>query len=213
MVVIVRQFPLAVELLASLRHLPSVGALRPACCPACDHPAFAPGKPLRIVGHGKYRRQVLGLVEASGELLIWVRRYLCRGCGRTISVLPAGLYPRRLYAGMVIVASVFLSLLCGQPAQQVCRRWGGEAAPSWKTLGRWERQMLWPLFGWLARQLGIAAGPARDRSERRRRLGRMLALHGLGPPSELEAVQAAACALVSDTAHDGARGQLLARAR
>lgn len=74
MVVIIRQFAVCVEQLANRSQLPSVEALRPACCPVGDQPAYPPGERLGIVGHGTYRRQVLGLFETCGQLVIWVRR-------------------------------------------------------------------------------------------------------------------------------------------
>jgi len=167
-----------------------------------------------IVGHGTYSRQVLGLVDSCRQLVIWVRRYLCRGCRRTISVLPAGLYPGRWYAGMVMVAALFLNLLQGWSAAEVRRRYGGDSETTgWKTLGRWQGQLLCPLWSWLAHQLGSDGTPAPDRKEQRRRLVRMLALHGVGPPSELVEIEAAAPLLVRCTAHDGRLGWPMRRGR
>jgi hypothetical protein len=45
-----------------------------------------------------YSRQVRGLVE--GWILIWVRRYLCVKCGRTMSCLPDWLHGARKNQGM-----------------------------------------------------------------------------------------------------------------
>jgi len=214
MVVIVGQFAVSVEQLADPRQLPSVEAQRPSSCPACDQPAHPPGERLGIVGHGTYSRQVLGLVDSCRQLVIWVRRYLCRGCRRTMSVLPDSLYPGRWYAGMVMVAALFLSVLQGWSAAEVRRRYGGDSETTgWKTLGRWQRQLLCPLWSWLSRQLGCDEMPGHGRKEQRWRLVRMLALHGIGPPSGLVAVEAAAPLLVRCTAHDGRRGWPMRRGR
>ena len=51
---------------------------RPDHCPQCE--AQEP-----LVGHGFYSRT---LVDAAFEGMIRVRRYLCRSCRRTISLLP-----------------------------------------------------------------------------------------------------------------------------
>jgi hypothetical protein len=214
MAVIVKQLAVSVEQLADLRQLPSVQVQRPSSCPVCGQPAYPPGEALGIVGHGTYTRQVLGLVDLCGQVVIWVRRYLCRGCGRTISVLPDGLYPGRWYAGAVMVVSLFLSLLKGWSAADVRQRCGGIGTDQgWKTLRRWQRHLLCPLWGWWAGQLGIDEQPASTRDEQRRRLSRLLGLHGVGPPNELSEVEATVPLLVQDTAHIGADGWSMARAR
>ena len=92
MVMIVGESSVSVERLSHRSTLPSVEALRPTCCPYCGHVAQQPSK-LGVVGHGTYTRQVLGLISRSRQLMIWVRRYLCRGCQKTISVLPDALSP------------------------------------------------------------------------------------------------------------------------
>jgi hypothetical protein len=203
MVSILRRFSVDIEDLVDLSRFPSVEDLRPSACPLCKHPARPPGERLGIVGHGTYLRQVLGLLEASKSLVIRVRRYLCRGCWRTISVLPEALLPRRWYAAAAILLALVLSLLLGVAAAEVRRRLAdpGETQ-GWKTLDRWQRQLLAPLWSWVAAQLGFAAqGPGRNRVQRSDRLGKLLLLHGAGersPPEELERV---ACALARGTAH------------
>lgn len=205
MAVIVRRFPVSVESLSQLNCLPSVEELRPLCCPLCQEPARMEGK-LRIVGHGRYRRQALGLAGRQEGLLIWIRRFLCRGCGHTISVHPDGLYPGRWYGGLAILLGLVLSLLEGKPDKEVreCIA-GARESRGWKSLERWRRQLLSPLWGWLARQLG-GIGPAGDRDESRRRLWRLLSLHGAGTSSPSEALGQIARQLVVATAHVGSVG-------
>lgn len=213
MVVIVRAFPVSVEDLADLSRLPSVEELRPSCCPLCQQPSRPPGGGLQIVGHGTYRRQALGLLGGCRDLVVWIRRFLCRGCRRTISVLPDMLYPRRWYAAVAILVSLTLALLVGEPASRIRERLGhaGETR-GWKTLERWQRQLLSPLWSWLSRELGFTE-PARDREGSRRRLVRLLALHGASgtsPPAEIEDV---ARRLVVETAHAGTVGWEMRRGR
>jgi hypothetical protein len=132
MVAILRPFSVDVEDLVDLSRLPSVDDLRPCACPLCGEPSQRPGERLGIVGHGTYLRQVL---EASKAIVIRVRRYLCRACRRTISVLPEALLPRRWYAAGAILLALVLSLLLGKTAEEIRRRF---AAPGetrgWKTL-------------------------------------------------------------------------------
>ncbi len=215
MVAIVRSFPVDVEDLHSLSRLPSVDDLRPCWCPLCGQPARPPGQLLGIVGHGTYLRQVLGLVEVGKALVIRVRRYLCRGCRTTISVLPDELLPRRWYAGTAILVALTLSLLVGIPAAEVRRRLAqpGET-PGWKTLDRWQRGLLAPLWSWAAAQLGFAdRGQAGDRVQRTDRLRRLLSLHGEGGRSPTEQIELVACALATGTAHTQAESWEISRGR
>lgn len=200
MVVIVRPFPVSVESLSQLSCVPSVEELRPKCCPLCQEPARTE-EGLRIVGHGTYKRQLLGLMSGCREMLIRLRRFLCRSCRRTISVQPDDLYPGRWYGGVAILLSLVLSLLRGKPDAKVRERIAGPCdARGWKTLERWRQQLLSPLWSWLARQLG-ASGPPGDRKDRRRRLLRLLLLHGAGTDSPTEALTQVVRQLVVATAH------------
>jgi len=159
--------------------LPPVEVLRPARCPACGNPSYPPGQPLGLIGHGTYRRRVLGLDEDRDGLLIWVRRYLCTQCGGTTSVLPCVLYPGRQYAGIAILISLVLLLLRGKCAGEVRSHiTGSEEGHGWRSLSRWRRQVLAPLWGWTARQLGINGHPTSDRSAQTQRLNRLLGLLG-----------------------------------
>lgn len=163
------------------RRLPSVEALRPLSCPGCGRLARDAGKPrLEIVGHGTYDRQVLG-VDAPGSLVIPVRRYLCCGCRATTSVLPDPLYPGRWYGAWAILEALVLVFALGLPIDQVRRELGVQTStPGWRSVHRWRRELLAPLWGWLARELG-ARGSCAGREEARRRLMRLLGRVGERP--------------------------------
>jgi len=203
MVAILRAFPVDVTNLVDLSCLPSVDELRPSACPLCRNPSRPAGGRLGIVGHGTYRRQVLGHLESARALVIRVRRYLCRGCRATISVLPEPLLPRRWYAGGAILLALTLSLLLGNPAAEIRRRLGEPGETSgWKTLDRWQRQLLDPLWSWTAAQLGFTKQSAgNDRVQRADRLRKLLQLYGGGGRSPTEEIERIACALARSTAH------------
>jgi len=214
MALILVRFPVAVEDLAHQNRLPSVEELRPCSCPLCGQPARPPGSKLGIVGNGIYTRQVLGLLCEGGSLVIRVRRYLCRACARSISVLPDALLPWRWYAATTMLVALVLSLLQGKTAGEMRRRFGpaGET-PGWKTLGRWQRQLLAPLWSWVAAQVAAATGrPAATRAERRDRLRRMAALHGTHARSPELEIEDAARALATGTAHTRTNGWLVRHA-
>jgi len=214
MVVIVRTFPIAVEDLADRSRLPTVDDLRPDSCPLCGQPARPPGSRLGIVGNGTYERQVLGLVAASQSLVIFVRRFLCRGCRVSMAVLPDALLPRRWYAGTAMLLALVGSLLRGRSAAGIRGELGERGTTNgWKTLDRWQRGLLAPLWGWTAAQTGFARGrPGANRVERSDRLRKLLGLRGAHARSPDTDMEQAARGLVAGTAHSGAESWLIKRA-
>jgi hypothetical protein len=188
-----------IEELFDVTRLPSVDCLRPTTCPCCGKPAFSLGERLGIVGHGTYRRQVLGLVEASGDGTILVRRYLCQGCKRTMSILSAGLHPSRWYAGGVILEALRLHLLEGQSEREVREHFGiGVDSESWRSLRRWRSQLLVTLWAWLRGRLG-ARGKATSREDGRHRLRQLLS--EAGPDKHFGDAFTAARRLLTGTVH------------
>jgi Domain of unknown function (DUF6431) len=111
---------------------------------------------VRVQGHGCYSRQVCGLRE--GWIVIWVRRYLCRDCGHTMSRLPDWLHPWRWYAATVIIEALYRHLILRETACAIGIRFGrSRQASGWRSLRRWRKQLLVSptLWGWLGRRLGI----------------------------------------------------------
>ena len=173
MIIVCSVFECVEELFEAAR-LPPVEQLRPSSCPLCGELAFSPGRPLGIVGHGTYQRQVLGVAEAAEESITLVRRYFCRGCERTINILSDYLHPRRWYYGGAILEAVRLHLLEGLSEREIRERFGiAVDSESWRTLRRWRSELLLTLWYWLSRRLGFR-GKARSREDGRRRLRQLL---------------------------------------
>jgi len=135
---------------------PTIEQTRPAFCPMCGQPFRYESGRLAIIGHGFYKRQLLGLAELPAGI-IWVRRFLCRECRKTISVLPDQVHPYRWYAAIAILQALWLHLLLGETAKDVSIRLRGAASSSWRSLRRWGQQLLQSptLWGWLGRSLGV----------------------------------------------------------
>ena len=76
---------------------------RPDHCPQCE--AKQP-----LAGHGFYRRT---LVDPTFDGVIRVRRYLCRLCKRTVSLLPEFALPWRRFSLTVIALFLVARLLQG----------------------------------------------------------------------------------------------------
>src|SRR5882757_8699869 len=76
---------------------------RPDHCPQCEakHP---------LTGHGFYHRT---LVDAAFDGIISVRRYLCRSCKRTVSLLPGFAFPWLRFSVSVIALFLVARLLHG----------------------------------------------------------------------------------------------------
>src|SRR5437867_4527466 len=145
-VVILHSLAISVEqLCARSAGAPSVEELRPRFCAECGQLARDGGR-VRVQGHGCYSRQVCGLSE--GWIVVWVRRYLCRDCGHTMSRLPDWLHPWRWYAAAVIVEALYRHLILGETARWIGVRFGrsGEAS-EWRSLRRWRTQMAHPVVG------------------------------------------------------------------
>jgi hypothetical protein len=95
---------------------------RPDHCPQCE--AKRP-----LTGHGFYRRT---LVDAACDGVIRVRRYLCRSCKRTVSLLPEFVLPwlrfsislialflvARLLNGLTLVAAAQVAAQTAMPYQR-----------------------------------------------------------------------------------------------
>jgi len=173
-VVILHSLAISVEhLCAQAAGAPSVEELRPRFCTQCGQLA-RDGSRVRVQGHGCYSRQVRGL--RVGWIVIWVRRYLCRDCGHTMSRLPDWLHPWRWYAATVIIEGLYRHLILGETARSISARFGRQAdTQGWRSLRRWRAQLLVSptLWGWLRSRLGISR-PAENRKQGQRHLTRWL---------------------------------------
>ena len=120
----------------------------PRGCPLCCRAS--------IIGHGQRRKQA----HDGQQECVWVRRGLCRLCGKTFTILPGWSPPYGHY-----------SLRCRQEAwAAVCTNGAGweQAAPDCKdparlpdpsTLRRWARCRIVSLYcGAKARLLGLKVG-------------------------------------------------------
>ncbi len=163
-------FPWA-PLVLSPESCPDIDLCRPPFCPRCGHVSHD-GVRLWIWGHGRRKRDVVVLPlgwSASARLATaWARRFLCRACSTTFTVLPQGLVSRYLYSAWAVVVAWFL--VEGRPVGEglgdadAYRRQGmyehrdwTEASPyRWRSIRRWRAALTrrWPVLamgisGWL----------------------------------------------------------------
>lgn len=131
---------------AWLEEMPSVSAVRPACCAGCGAASRPAGKNLVVHGDGTRERQVWGPPSAQGTPTIRTvrgRRYECQRCGACMLVVPGEILKRRLYTAPAIGMALALWGLLGLTAALVRDRVspfvvvGVATAGRWITLRRW----------------------------------------------------------------------------
>lgn len=92
---------------------------RPDHCPQCEakHP---------LTGHGFYRRTIVGI---AFDGVIRVRRYRCRACRRTVSLLPEFALPWLRFSIPVIASFLVARLLKGLTLAAAAREAGQPDMP------------------------------------------------------------------------------------
>lgn len=121
--------------------------------------------------------------EGTGEqVVVEVRRYLCRACGAVLTVVPRELLPGRLYGATAIALALALWGLERRSAQEVRQTVASwwlvrEEVRSWASLRRWAAEArdrkLWP------RLHVVLCGDSRDLA------GEVAsALAGFAPPTD-----------------------------
>ena len=150
--------------------VPDINAARPDSCPSCGEPARRDGA-FTLVGHGWYERWA----KIPQGLRIRIRRFLCKRCGKTCSVLPHWLLPRYEYTAPVILSSLQDYYGGEKTAAAVTAEFGlSEAKNGWRTLRRWSSAFLLSatLWGWLGARLGAGKDTNRSREQVRILLAR-----------------------------------------
>lgn len=86
------------------------------------------------MGHGFYPRKPL---SATRVYRLGIKRWLCKACRRTLSLLPSFLLRCRHYLLEVIQAVIVTRLEDGVSWTLVARRCSVDGAPSSRTMRRW----------------------------------------------------------------------------
>lgn len=129
-----------------LAELPSVAAVRPACCPVCKAASTPVGGRIVVQGHGKRQRQAWGPASpraAPETQVLMVRRYHCIACGAVTTVAPSETLTKRLYTAPAVgwaLALFGLLLMTPRAVRELVsplRIWGTTSGARWQTLQRW----------------------------------------------------------------------------
>ncbi len=100
---------------------------RPNRCPHCNELDV-------LIGHGFYVRKALGLAQVY---VIRIKRWYCKACERTVSMLPSFLLRFRWYLVAVIQSSVIARFEQGASWASLSRSSTVEGGPSARTIRRW----------------------------------------------------------------------------
>ena len=108
-------------------HFPQLVFPRPEECPHC-HAVHL------FIGHGFYPRQPLSPTQVYH---VGIKRWLCKACRHTLSLLPSFLFRYRHYLLEVIQSVVVTRFEDGASWAQVARRCTVEGLPAPRTTRRW----------------------------------------------------------------------------
>lgn len=146
-------------------HFDQLSFPRPERCPAC-------GARHVFIGHGFYARKPK---DQTQVYRIWLKRWFCKACHTTLSVLPSFLLRFRHYLLVVIQQVVVARFEDHASWRALERQCAPDGLPSPRTIGRWCHGFAAQAAGWWAAvqatlacqdsaspaldPLGAAAGP------------------------------------------------------
>jgi hypothetical protein len=114
--------------------------LRPSCCLHC-------GQADKLIGHGFYWRKAK---DQTQVFRIRVKRWLCKACRTTLSVLPSFVLRFRHYLLAVIQAVVVARYEDHASWQATTQRCATDGLPALRTIGRWCRSFAEQAPAWWA---------------------------------------------------------------
>jgi len=125
-------------------HFEELDIPRPGKCPHCQAVDS-------VVGHGSYWRKPL---DRWKDYLIRIKRWLCKACGHTVSILPSFLLRFRRYllavVRQVVTARFEDNASWRQIEQQGTAEVDEDCVPSQRTIRRWCRSLDEQAPRWLA---------------------------------------------------------------
>ena len=101
-----------------------------ACPPGCPNC----GGDGCLIGHGCYLRKAKG---EEGVYLIWIKRWFCKICHRTLSVIPNFLLPYRHYLVQIVQAVVEAFFEIEQHWKRIIETCAQDGIPGLRTMQRW----------------------------------------------------------------------------
>jgi len=113
---------------------------RPAACPECGHARA-------LIGHGYYVRKAL---DQEQVYRVGIKRWVCRVCHGTVSLLPSFLLRFRHYLVDVIQAVLVARFEQQRSWRQIVAAYSRQGAPASRTLRRWCQSYAAQAVAWLS---------------------------------------------------------------
>jgi hypothetical protein len=129
---------------------------RPERCPCC-------GRAHTFIGHGFYPRKPK---DQPQVYRIWIKRWFCKGCHTTLSVLPSFLLRFRHYLLVVIQQVVIARFEDKASWHALERQCAPDGLPSLRTMGRWCQSFGEQAAAWWAAVQATLARSGRLRPQR-----------------------------------------------
>jgi hypothetical protein len=108
-------------------HFPQLAFPRPQVCPACHAVDI-------FIGHGFYLRKP---VSPTQIYRVWIKRWYCKACHHTLSLLPSFVLRFRHYLLDVIQSIVVARFEDDASWAQISHRCAVQGLPSSRTIRRW----------------------------------------------------------------------------
>jgi len=108
-------------------HFEQIIFPRPECCPCC-------GASHTFIGHGFYPRKSK---DQTQVYRIWIKRWFCKACHTTLSLLPSFLLRFRHYLLSVIQQVVVARFEDDASWHATARQCAPDGLPAPRTIGRW----------------------------------------------------------------------------
>ena len=121
-------------------HFARIVFPRPTYCPQCSQRD-------RLIGHGFYWRKAK---DQTQVVRIQIKRWFCKACRATLSVLPSFVLRFRHYLLVVIQAVVVARYEDHASWQETARRCAIDDLPAPRTIGRWCRSFAEQAPAWWA---------------------------------------------------------------
>ena len=153
-------------------EIPDIEDCRPEKCPRCGILSRGNGI-LQVIGHGTYDRWAC----IPNSVKIKIRRFLCKKCRKTCSVLPHGLLPRFQYSAHIILLCLLQFYVDGKTeASVISNVLQDKGKKSFGFIRRWGTKFLTNayLWGWLGNQLGVRKNTKPSRHQIRLYIDRFL---------------------------------------
>jgi hypothetical protein len=173
------------------KRLPTVEAVRPACCPACGAASRPVGGRLGLYGDGTRVRTVRHPPDADSPPEDWVlrlRRYRCTACGAVTLVGPRGVLAHRRFTALAIALALLAWIAAGATARAVREEFSPIPFQSLSHV-TWRGMLRWIDAIAAGRLFPCVRGSPPEWSRRQRAERTVSTIRAMAPPTERTTIE------------------------